>query len=119
MAGHALGVVGLGVMGSNLALNIERNGFPVAVHDISPAAVDAFLNGPAKGKAITGARSLAELAQLLDRPRHILLLVPAGKPVDSVIETLRPHLDPGDILIDGGNSHFADTQRRMASLEPA
>ena len=118
MPGHAFGVVGLGVMGSNFALNVERNGFPVAVYDVSAAAAERFVNDTAKGQAIAATPTLPQLAQLVSRPRRILLLVPAGGPVDSVIDSLRPHLEGGDVLIDGGNSHFADTERRMKALAP-
>jgi 6-phosphogluconate dehydrogenase len=113
---YRIGIVGLGVMGHNLALNMERNGFPVAGYDLDPARTLAFLEGPAAGRAIAGARSPAELMALLEKPRRILLMVPAGAPVDSAIAHLEPHLAPGDILMDGGNSFFQDTERRSRAL---
>ena len=114
-----MGVVGLGVMGANLARNIERHGFPVAGYDLDANKMAAFLNGPAKGKAIIGVDSPERLMEALERPRRILVMVPAGPAVDSVIAHLRPHFDPGDILIDGGNSFFADTDRRSDELARA
>ena len=101
---YAMGVVGLGVMGANLARNIESRGFPVVGYDLDAAKAQAFVNGPAKGKAVAAADSPANLMVMLEKPRRILVMVPAGKPVDSVIAHLKPHLEAGDILIDGGNS---------------
>ena len=112
-----IGVVGLGVMGANLALNMERNGFPVAGYDLDANKMHAFLNGPAKGKKVTGVDSPAALMEALEKPRRILIMVPAGAPVDSAIDHLKPHLEPGDILMDGGNSAFLDTDRRNKALE--
>jgi len=114
---YKIGVVGLGVMGHNLALNMERNGFPVAGYDLDAGKVQAFLLGPGAGKQISGADSPAALMALLEKPRRVLLMVPAGAPVDSAIAHLKPHLEPGDILIDGGNSFFLDTERRNKALE--
>ncbi len=114
---YKMGVVGLGVMGHNLALNMERNGFPVSGYDLDAAKTRAFLSGPATGKAIVGATSPAELMAALEKPRRILMMVPAGKAVDNAIAHLTPHLAPGDILIDGGNSFFQDTERRNKELE--
>jgi len=114
---YKIGVVGLGVMGHNLALNMERNGFPVAGYDLDAGKVQAFLLGPGAGKQITGADSPAVLMALLEKPRRVLMMVPAGAPVDSAIAHLKPHLEPGDILIDGGNSFFLDTERRNKELE--
>jgi len=114
-----MGVVGLGVMGANLARNVESKGFPVVGYDLDPAKTSAFVNGPAKGKAVAGADSPPQLMEMLERPRRILTMVPAGKPVDSVIAHLKPHLEQGDILIDGGNSLFVDTDRRSDELAQA
>jgi 6-phosphogluconate dehydrogenase len=119
MTTYAMGVVGLGVMGANLARNIEGRGFPVVGYDVDPARTQAFVNGPAKGTAVLGVGSPAELMAAIERPRRVLIMVPAGAPVDSVIAHLRPHLAPGDILIDGGNSHFRDTDRRSDELQSA
>ena len=116
---YAMGVVGLGVMGANLARNIESRGFAVAGYDLDAAKTAAFLAGPARGRAITGADSPAALMEVLERPRRVLMMVPAGAAVDSVIAHLRPHLQEGDILIDGGNSFFQDTDRRSDELTKA
>jgi 6-phosphogluconate dehydrogenase len=116
---YSMGVVGLGVMGANLARNIESKGFPVAGYDLDPAKTAAFVNGPARGTAVTGVESPAALMAVLEPPRRVLMMVPAGKAVDSVIALLRPHLAAGDILIDGGNSHFLDTDRRCDELAAA
>ena len=113
---YSMGVVGLGVMGANLARNIESRGFPVVGYDLDTAKAQAFVNGPAKGKAVAAADSPTNLMVMLERPRRILVMVPAGKPVDSVIAHLKPHLEAGDILIDGGNSYFVDTDRRSDEL---
>jgi len=112
----AIGVIGLGVMGHNLALNMERNGFAVAGYDLDAAKTKSFLEGKAKGKRIVGVDSPAALMAVLEKPRRILMMVPAGAPVDSAIAHLKPHLEAGDILIDGGNSFFMDTERRSAEL---
>lgn len=114
---YKIGVVGLGVMGANLALNMERNGFPVVGYDLDHAKTSAFLQGAAKGKQILGVDSPAALMQALEEPRRILIMVPAGAAVDSAIAHLKPHLESGDILMDGGNSHFLDTDRRCKVLE--
>jgi 6-phosphogluconate dehydrogenase len=111
-----IGVVGLGVMGSNLALNMERHGFRVAGYDLDPAKAQAFMTGAAAGKNVELAGSPDGLMAILQKPRRILLMVPAGKAVDSAIAHLEGHLDPADILIDGGNSFFLDTERRGAAL---
>ncbi|APR78309.1 6-phosphogluconate dehydrogenase, decarboxylating [Minicystis rosea] len=118
MAGQAFGVIGLGVMGRNIALNIERNGFPVAVHNRTWEKTEQFLAAEAKGKRIEGARTPADFVRILERPRRILLMVQAGKPVDQVIDEILPLLEPGDVVIDGGNSHFLDTERRVARIAP-
>jgi 6-phosphogluconate dehydrogenase len=112
--GYTIGVVGLGVMGANLARNMESRGIAVAGYDLDLAKTQAFAAG--EGRTVIGATSAAALAEALDRPRKVLLMVPAGKPVDDVIAHLVPHLEPGDILIDAGNSFFKDTDRREAAL---
>ena len=114
---YKMGVVGLGVMGASLARNIESKGFPVVGYDLDKKKMQGFLDGPAKGKAIAGADKPEQLMEMLEQPRRVLMMVPAGKPVDSVIAHLRPHLDEGDILIDGGNSLFTDTNRRFHALK--
>jgi 6-phosphogluconate dehydrogenase len=114
---YKVGLVGLGVMGSNLALNIERNGFSMAVYNRNPEKTRAFLAGPAAGKQFRGVESPAELMAVLEKPRRILMMVTAGSAVDQLIEHLAPHLEPGDILMDGGNSLFVDTDRRNLDLE--
>ena len=114
---YKMGVVGLGVMGSNLALNMERNGFPVAGYDLDAKKVRGLVEGPAKGRKLVGVESPADLMAALEKPRRILIMVPAGAPVDSAIDHLKPHLEKGDILMDGGNSHFLDTDRRSLALE--
>lgn len=112
-----IGLIGLAVMGENLVLNIESRGFSVAVFNRTTSKIDAFLAGRAQGKNITGCYSIEELVQNLKRPRKIFMLVKAGQPVDDFIELLIPHLEGGDIIIDGGNSHFPDTIRRSAYVE--
>ena len=116
MAGQAFGVIGLEVMGRNLALNVERNGFPIAVYNRTYSKTEDFLNRLAKGKKAKGAATVDQFVQLLDRPRRILIMVKAGAPVDAVIAELRPLLQEGDIVIDGGNSLFHDTERRVNEL---
>jgi 6-phosphogluconate dehydrogenase len=118
MSGARFGVIGLGTMGRNLALNIESRGVPVAVWNLEPEWVDDFLAAH-PGRAFTGTKSFAELAAALERPRRILMMIPAGKPVDQTIDRILPVLEAGDILIDGGNSWFEDTRRREAALRPA
>ena len=113
---YRIGVVGLGVMGGNLALNMERNGFPVAGYDRDLARTTAFVAGPAKDRQVLGVESLAALMASLEKPRRVLMMVPAGAAVDQAIGQLAPHLDAGDILIDGGNSWFLDTARRNREL---
>jgi len=112
-----IGLIGLAVMGENLVLNMESKGFSVAVYNRTTSKVDAFINDRAKGKNIKGCYSIKELIASLERPRKVMLLVKAGKPVDDFIELLIPHLEPGDIIIDGGNSHFPDTIRRTKYIE--
>jgi 6-phosphogluconate dehydrogenase len=114
---YKIGVVGLGVMGHNLALNMERNGFPVAGYDLDAAKTKAFVGGEAKGKQIIGVDSPTALMEALEKPRRVLMMVPAGTAVDSSIAHLKTHMEAGDILIDGGNSYFLDTERRSKELE--
>lgn len=111
-----VGLIGLGVMGENLALNIERNGFRIAIFNRSHEKVDAFVNGRAKGKNVVGCKDEKTFVLSLEKPRKIILLVKAGQPVDATIENLRPFLERGDIIIDGGNSYFEDTRRRERAL---
>ena len=112
-----IGLVGLAVMGENLVLNIEGHGFSVAVYNRTVEKVDTFISGRGAGKNIIGTRGIEELVASLKSPRKIMLMVKAGKPVDDFIELLIPHLGKGDIIIDGGNSHFSDTIRRTKYLE--
>lgn len=111
-----IGLIGLAVMGQNLAMNMNDHGFTVAVFNRTIAKVDEFMQGPAKGSKIVPAHSLEEFIKVLKRPRRILLMVKAGDPVDEFIDLCLPHLEKGDILIDGGNSLFTDTNRRVESL---
>jgi 6-phosphogluconate dehydrogenase len=111
------GLIGLAVMGQNLVLNIADHGFTVAVFNRTVSKVDAFLAGEAKGKSILGAHSIQELIGLLKKPRRVMLLVKAGQAVDDFIEQLLPHLENGDIIIDGGNSNFQDSIRRTKYVE--
>jgi len=112
-----IGLIGVGLMGENLSLNMESKGFSVSVYDIDKEKVKKFVNGRGSGKKITGTYSLEELTASLELPRKIMMMVPAGKIVDETIELLLPHLSKGDILIDGGNTHFPDTNRRVKYLE--
>ena len=115
MSGSSFAVVGLGTMGRNLALNIEEHGFPIAVWNLETDWTDAFLKDHA-GHKFTGTKSLQDLVRALERPRRIMMMIPAGAPVDEMLGKLAPLLEPDDIVIDGGNSHFADTRRREAAL---
>ena len=112
-----IGVVGLAVMGENLILNMESKGFTVACFNRTVAKVDAFVGGRGKGKNLIGCHSLAELVAALARPRKVMMMVRAGQAVDELIAELVPLLEAGDILIDGGNSHYPDTIRRCAAAE--
>ena len=117
MTKRTFGVIGLAVMGENLALNVESRGFPIAVYNRTAAKTEAFMAKRATGKDVVAAYSLEEFVQVLERPRKILVMVKAGKPVDGVIEQLKPLLDEGDMIIDGGNSLYDDTERRTNDLE--
>lgn len=112
-----IGLIGLAVMGENLALNMAGKGFQVAIYNRTVDKVKALVEGRGKGYSLSGAFSLDEFTQMLERPRKILLMVKAGKPVDDVIAEILPYLEAGDILMDGGNSFFADTRRRSQELE--
>jgi len=114
---QSFGLIGLAVMGENLALNIERNGFPIAVYNRSRDKTDKFIATRAQGKQIFPTYTIKDFVASLERPRKILIMVKAGSPVDAVIEELKPFVEEGDIIIDGGNSHFPDTDRRIAELE--
>jgi len=112
-----IGLIGLAVMGQNLVLNMNDHGFTVVVYNRTTATVDKFLENEAKGTKVQGAHSIEELVSKLKRPRRVMMLVKAGQPVDDFIEQLLPHLEAGDIIIDGGNSLFTDTNRRRAYVE--
>lgn len=112
-----IGLIGLAVMGENLVLNMERNGYTVAVYNRTVEKVDKFIKGRGKDKMFIGAHSIEEFVAALERPRKVMLLVKAGKPVDDFIEMVLPHLEEGDIIIDGGNSHYPDTIRRTKYVE--
>ncbi|WP_315371640.1 NADP-dependent phosphogluconate dehydrogenase, partial [Paenibacillus xylanexedens] len=116
MTKQQIGVIGLAVMGKNLALNIESKGFSVSVFNRSPEKTNDLLK-EAEGKNLTGSFSIEEFVASLESPRKILIMVQAGKATDATIEQLLPHLDEGDIIIDGGNAYFPDTQRRSKELE--
>ncbi len=112
-----IGLIGLAVMGENLVLNMESKGFTVAIFNRTVTKVDHFVTGRGKGKNIIGTRSLDEFVLSLSKPRKVILLVKAGQPVDDFIEQLIPLMDRGDIIIDGGNSHYPDTIRRTEYVE--
>jgi 6-phosphogluconate dehydrogenase len=112
-----IALIGLAVMGQNLILNMNDHGFTVVAHNRTTDKVDAFLANEAKGTRVQGAHSIAGMVSMLKKPRRVMMLVKAGKPVDEFIEQLLPHLDPGDIIIDGGNSLFEDTNRRQKYVE--
>ena len=111
-----IGLIGLAVMGQNLALNIADHGYRIAVFNRTTSKVDDFIAGPARGFAVVGAQSLQELVAQIERPRRIILMVKAGAPVDQTIDALLPLLDEGDVIIDGGNSHYPDSTRRTRAL---
>ena len=112
-----IGLIGLAVLGENLVLNMESKGYTVAVFNRTVEKVDNFIQGRGKGKNFIGAQSLEEFVSSIERPRKVMMLVKAGKPVDDFIERLLSLLDKGDIIIDGGNSHFPDTVRRTEYVE--
>jgi 6-phosphogluconate dehydrogenase len=117
MTQQSFGLIGLAVMGENLALNVERNGFPVTVYNRTAAVTQKFMETRAKGKNFHAAYTIEDFVQSLARPRKILIMVKAGAPVDAVIAQLKPYLEPDDMIIDGGNSLFRDTERRTKELE--
>ena len=115
-----IALIGLAVMGQNLILNMADHGYTVVAFNRTVSKVDEFLEGAAKGHSrVLGAHSIEEMAAMLKRPRKVMLMVKAGKAVDDFIELVLPHLEPGDIIIDGGNSHFPDTIRRTKYLAEA
>jgi 6-phosphogluconate dehydrogenase len=111
-----IGLIGLAVMGENIVLNMESRGYTVAVYNRTTSRVDEFVNGRGKGKKFVGAKSPQEFVASIKKPRKVMMLVKAGKPVDDTIAMVAPFLEKGDILIDGGNTHFPDTTRRMKEL---
>jgi len=112
MAKATIGLIGLAVMGENLALNIANKGFPIAVYNRTASVTEAYIANPAKGKPITATYSVEELVNALETPRRIIIMVRAGSPVDAVLEQLMPLLKAGDVVMDCGNSHWPDTTRR-------
>ena len=112
-----IGLIGLAVMGQNLVLNMNDHGFTVAVYNRTTSKVDNFINGEAKGRSIIGTYSIEELVSVLKPPRRVMLMVKAGSAVDAIIEQVIPHLEEGDIIIDGGNSNYEDSMRRTKYLE--
>ena len=112
-----IGLIGLAVMGENLVMNMESHGFTVSVFNRSTDKVKNFVEGRAKGKNIVGTYTLQELVASLEKPRKVMMMIKAGSAVDSTIEQLIPLLEEGDIIIDGGNSHFPDTARRTEYVE--
>jgi 6-phosphogluconate dehydrogenase len=112
-------VLGLAVMGENLALNVEEHGFPIAIWDRTGEKVDRFISRHGEGHSFVGVKSFEELINSLERPRRLMMMIKAGSPVDEIIEKIKPLLQEGDILIDGGNSWFKDTQRREKSMRDA
>jgi 6-phosphogluconate dehydrogenase len=116
MGQYQVGLIGLAVMGANLARNIRQHGFSIAVYNRTTERTREYLAGPASGSGIAGANTVEEFVSSLERPRRIILMVQAGKPVDAVIDQLVPLLEPGDVVMDGGNSFYRDTDRRSAVL---
>ena len=112
-----IGLIGLAVMGQNLVLNMADHGFRVAVYNRTTSKVDEFLDGPANGSSIIGTHSMEELVDSLTIPRKVMLMVKAGEVVDHFIDMLIPLLEAGDVIIDGGNSHYPDSTRRTAYLK--
>lgn len=113
------GLIGLAVMGENLALNVESRGYKVAVYNRTTEKVDDLIGGRAKGKQFVGCHTIEDFVKSVKRPRKLMMLVKAGPAVDAIIESLIPHCEPGDIIIDGGNTHYVDTERRVKTVEDA
>src|SRR3954454_3858248 len=111
-----IGLIGLAVMGQNLVLNMNDHGYKVAVFNRTVSKVDDFINNEAKGTQVVGAHSIEEFVGLLKTPRRVMMMVKAGDTVDQMIDAVVPYLEPGDIVIDGGNSHFPDSNRREKAL---
>jgi len=111
-----IGLIGLAVMGQNLVMNMNDHGYRVAVFNRTISKVDDFIKDEAAGSQVVGTHSVGELVQALKKPRRVMLMVKAGDTVDRMIESLAPHLEKGDILIDGGNSHYPDSNRRTRDL---
>ena len=111
-----IGLIGLAVMGQNLVLNMERNGYQVGVFNRTAETTRAYINGPASGKNIHPSYTISEFVDSLKKPRAVMLMVKSGNPVEAVIEQLKPYLEPGDLVIDGGNSFYRDTERRSEAL---
>lgn len=114
-----IGLIGMAVMGENLMLNMESRGFTVACYNRTTDKVDRFMSGRGKGRNFIGCHSLEEMVDCLKKPRRIMMMVRAGQPVDELMQSLMPLLEPGDILIDGGNSHYPDSMRRSREAEEA
>ena len=119
MAQHDIGLVGLAVMGQNLVLNMANNGYSVGVYNRTTSTTDSFVDGTSDAQAVTGYHSLTDLVENLSAPRRVMLMVKAGPAVDAIIDELKTLLSPGDIIIDGGNTHFDDTIRRTREVEQA
>src|SRR3984893_9816457 len=111
-----IGLIGLAVMGQNLVLNMNDHGYKVAVFNRTVSKVDEFIHDQAKGTNVVGAHSVEEMCRLLKTPRRVMMMVKAGQVVDQTIEQITPHLERGDIIIDGGNSLYSDSERRSQTL---
>ena len=112
-----IALIGLAVMGQNLIMNMNDHGYTVVAYNRTLSKVDDFLNGAAKGSNVIGAKSVEDMVSKLKRPRRVMMLVKAGAAVDAFIEQVLPHLEEGDIIIDGGNSHYPDSERRYKELK--
>ncbi|KPK25428.1 MAG: 6-phosphogluconate dehydrogenase, partial [Desulfobacterales bacterium SG8_35_2] len=114
-----IGLIGLAVMGQNLVLNMADHSFQVAAYNRTTSRVDEFLAGPARGKSVVGCHSLEEFVENLKKPRIAMLMVKAGDAVKQTVKQLAPLLEPGDVIIDGGNSYFRDTEEQIRILQPS